>query len=821
MEEAKGQSILDKMLTTFINTLVKAAENEAQTHFGKNLEEVLKHFMAKVNSDFEKQCLLWYFTKKGQTMTVSSEVFERIAKAAVASRAASEKLFHGPQKVIIKGKVYYSQTISFYENDEFDYALGCATIFFDEEGVPVGLKDIYDFNEAKHRDTNAESDTTFMAKFEKANLAKSYANFMALTTTNLMTDVSRAISSCIIALFCCLLPVFSITGEHPVLIISSYNPDAGRTSGNISDFMEEFQRLGGTNTIALENMNCKSFSESPLWERRMVELLSKYQGDNSPALTVLIGQEAWAAYLSLPDSIRGNTPVVSALSSRNAILLPGDTVDLKTWMPESVDFFTDFPSSPIKAGFVYEYDVEANINMIKQMYPGTKNIAFVSDNSYGGVAMQAYVVKEMQKFPELNLILLDGRVHTIYTICDRLHELPENTAILMGTWRVDMNDGYFMRNATYAMMEAAPTLPTFSLSSVGLGYWAVAGVVPAYRALGKEMARQSYRLLTTPQDSETHMEIIPNETILDGKLVKEKKLNIAGLPQPVKMLNVTPSFYEQYKYHIWSVGAVLLVLLGGLFVSLYFYYHTKKLKDELEVSEGALREAKDRAEESSRLKSAFLANMSHEIRTPLNAIVGFSDVLSAGGASEEEQRGYFEIIRTNSDLLLRLINDILDVSRLEADRVILSLESCNVVQICQQVVASVAQARRSTNQFLFECEREVVEMRTDVQRLQQVVINLLSNADKFTKEGTITLKLEPDTARNVAVFSVTDSGCGIPLDKQKRVFERFEKLNEYVQGTGLGLSICKLTVEKWGGEIWIDPAYTNGARFMFTHPMNL
>ena len=585
--------------------------------------------------------------------------------------------------------------------------------------------------------------------------------------------------------------------------------------------MEEFQRLGGTNTVALENMNCKSFSEAPFWEKRMAGLLSKYQNDKSPALIVLIGQEAWAAYLSLEDSVRGNTPVVSALSSRNAILLPGDTIDLKTWMPESVDFFTDFPDSPIKAGFVYEYDVEANINMVKQMYPDTENIAFISDNSYGGVAMQAYVVKEMKKFPELDLILLDGRVNTIYTICDRLHELPEHTAVLMGTWRVDMNDGYFMRNATYAMMEAAPALPTFSLSSAGLGYWAVAGIVPAYRALGKEMARQSYRLLTDPQDGNTHMEVIPNETILDGKLVKEKKLNITGLPQPVKMLNVTPSFYEQYKYHIWSVGAVLLVLLGGLFVSLYFYYHTKKLKDELEVSEGALREAKDRAEESSRLKSAFLANMSHEIRTPLNAIVGFSDVLSAGGASEEEQRGYFEIIRTNSDLLLRLINDILDVSRLEADRVILSLESCNVVQICQQVVASVAQARRSTNQFLFECEREVVEMRTDVQRLQQVVINLLSNADKFTKEGTITLKLEPDTARNVAVFSVTDTGCGIPLDKQKRVFERFEKLNEYVQGTGLGLSICKLTVEKWGGEIWIDPAYTDGARFMFTHPMNL
>ena len=264
------------------------------------------------------------------------------------------------------------------------------------------------------------------------------------------------------------------------------------------------------------------------------------------------------------------------------------------------------------------------------------------------------------------------------------------------------------------------------------------------------------------------------------------------------------------------VGTMALVTLFVLLAILL-----KRQREKVKLSTQKLATSRINAENAMRAKSVFLSNMSHEIRTPLNAIVGFSDVLSAGGASEEEQRGYFEIIRTNSDLLLRLINDILDVSRLEADRVILSLESCNVVQICQQVVASVAQARRSTNQFLFECEREVVEMRTDVQRLQQVVINLLSNADKFTKEGTITLKLEPDTARNVAVFSVTDTGCGIPLDKHKRVFERFEKLNEYVQGTGLGLSICKLTVEKWGGEIWIDPAYTDGARFMFTHPMNL
>ena len=577
---------------------------------------------------------------------------------------------------------------------------------------------------------------------------------------------------------------FAVTGEHPVLIISSYNPDARQTSGNIYDFMEEFERLGGEAPISLENMNCKSFSEAPLWKSKMEELLAKYQGKRSPVLLVLIGQEAWTAYLSQEDSIRGNVPVLAALASRNAIILPNDSVDLKTWMPDAVDFFNDFPNSLVKAGFVYEYDVEANINLIKKLYPETRNIAFVSDNSYGGVSLQAHVVEEMKKHPELNLILLDGRTNTIYTISDKLHELPPNTALLLGTWRVDMYDGYFMRNATYTMMEAAGDVPTFSITSVGIGYWAVGGVIPSYRALGKDMAHQAVRLLQGPDSDRVEVEVIPNKIQMDSKIVKDKRLDLSSIHQPIEMVNETPSFYEQYKYHIWTVGTVLVVLLSGLFVS-------------------------------------FLANMSHEIRTPLNAIVGFSDVLASGGTSVDEQQGYVDIIKTNSDLLLRLINDILDVSRLEADRVTFTIEKCDVVPLCQQVLASVSQARKSENEFIFECDRESVDLRTDTQRLQQVIINLLSNADKFTRNGQITLKLEVDDEKRVATFSVSDTGTGIPLEKQKQVFERFEKLNEYVQGTGLGLSICKLTVEKWGGEIWVDSGYTDGARFVFTHPFEI
>lgn len=615
--------------------------------------------------------------------------------------------------------------------------------------------------------------------------------------------------------------VFAVTGEHPVLIIGSYNLDARQTSGNIYDFMEEFERLGGKAPIALENMNCKSFSESPQWKSKMTEILDKYEGKRAPVLLVLIGQEAWAAYLSQEDSIRGRFPVLTSLASRNAIILPDDSVNLKTWMPGAVDFFNDFTDSSVKAGFVYEYDVEANINLIKHLYPNTKNIAFVSDNSYGGVSLQAHVVEEMKKHPELNLILLDGRTNTIYTISDKLHELPPNTALLMGTWRVDMYDGYFMCNATYTMMEAAGDVPTFSISSVGIGYWAIGGVTPSYRPLGKDMAYQAVRLLQGADSDRIEVEVIPNKVMMDSKIVKEKRLDLSFIHQPIEMVNENPSFYEQYKYHIWTVATILVVLSAGLFVSLYFYYHTKKLKDELQESESALRDAKDRAEESSRLKSASLANMSHEIRTPLNAIVGFSDVLASGGSSEDEQQGYVDIIKTNSDLLLRLINDILDVSRLEADRVTFTFEECDVVPLCQRVLASVSQARKSENEFIFECDRESMDMRTDTQRLQQVIINLLSNADKFTRNGKITLGLKMDEKQREVLFSVSDTGTGIPLEKQKLVFERFEKLNEYVQGTGLGLSICKLTVEKWGGKIWVDPGYTDGARFVFTHPLDI
>ena len=613
---------------------------------------------------------------------------------------------------------------------------------------------------------------------------------------------------------------YAAQDTRSILIICSYNPAAHQTSVTISDFMDEYTRCGGKYNIEIENMNCKSFSEAPQWKGMMQQILSKYTETQRPELIILLGQEAWASYLSQEDSLVAQIPVMCSLTSRNAVILPEDTINLKEWMPESVDFVSDdLGHHKVRAGFVYEYDIEDNIQLLKHLYPDTRHIAFISDNTYGGVAMQALVREKMKKFPEMDLILLDGRSNTIYTILDKFQKLPENTAVMVGTWRVDMNESYFMRNATYMMMEANPTVPAFTPASIGLGYWAVGGVIPAYRPFGREMAREAIRLLDNPKDTVSHVEIVGSKAVLDYKKVKDLKLDIKSLPFHVEIVGKPVSFYQLYMYQIWAAISIFVILVGGLIISLFFYFRTKRLKDDLQRSEVDLREAKDRAEESNRLKSAFLANMSHEIRTPLNAIVGFSDVLTAEGSSDEDRKGYSEIIKSNSDLLLRLINDILDLSRLDADRVRMTKEPCDVVQLCRQVLTSVDFSRKSNNKFVFTSKHEDFVINTDVQRLQQVIINLLSNSAKFTQDGVITLDFSVDEGRKLAFFSVTDTGCGIPKEKQKLVFERFEKLDEYAQGTGLGLSICKLTVEKWGGEIWVDPDYTEGARFVFSMPV--
>ena len=235
----------------------------------------------------------------------------------------------------------------------------------------------------------------------------------------------------------------------------------------------------------------------------------------------------------------------------------------------------------------------------------------------------------------------------------------------------------------------------------------------------------------------------------------------------------------------------------------------------LKATEAMLTDAKEKAEESDRLKSAFLANMSHEIRTPLNAIIGFSSLLPHIEDAEERNH-YISLINHNNELLLNIINDVLDLSKIEAGTLEYIKRPMNLGEVCRTIYAVHKERVKEGVTLVFDNEEEDLLMEGDQNRIMQVITNFLTNASKFTYAGEIRLGFER-TDKNIRVY-VKDTGIGIEPEKVDHVFERFVKLNSFAQGTGLGLSICRMIIEKIGGEIGVTSELGKGSTFYFTIP---
>lgn len=251
---------------------------------------------------------------------------------------------------------------------------------------------------------------------------------------------------------------------------------------------------------------------------------------------------------------------------------------------------------------------------------------------------------------------------------------------------------------------------------------------------------------------------------------------------------------------------------------------TLKLVEELQdenrmrlMIERNLIEAKERAEESDRLKSAFLANISHEIRTPLNAIVGFSSIVCETDQREEREK-FLGIITRNNELLLQLINDVLDLSKIESGTLVMNYSEFQLDELCKQVLASVGSEINRPEIGITGKIEYGGALRSDRARVTQVIANFMTNAAKFTNNGTITLSTRLLDESTVEI-SVADTGIGIDPEKLHTVFDRFVKLNTFSQGTGLGLSICKNIIEKLGGEIGVESQPGKGSRFWFRLPL--
>ena len=238
---------------------------------------------------------------------------------------------------------------------------------------------------------------------------------------------------------------------------------------------------------------------------------------------------------------------------------------------------------------------------------------------------------------------------------------------------------------------------------------------------------------------------------------------------------------------------------------------------ELKETERMLIGAKEKAEEADRLKSAFLANMSHEIRTPLNAIVGFSSLLEEAEDAEEKHL-YATIIEENNKLLLQLISDILDLSKIEAGTFDIIPEQVDAQQLCNELLQAMQVKATEQVEILLAPELPELTFTSDKNRLYQVLLNFITNALKFTSKGSIVIDYQING--NEVRFSVQDTGMGIEPEKQEAIFTRFVKLNNFIAGTGLGLSICQSIVTQLGGKIGVESKPGEGSCFWFTHPLN-
>lgn len=295
----------------------------------------------------------------------------------------------------------------------------------------------------------------------------------------------------------------------------------------------------------------------------------------------------------------------------------------------------------------------------------------------------------------------------------------------------------------------------------------------------------------------------------------------------------------QEKRNIYiKLGMLSIILFVVSMIAISIYMHQKKIiiqklkikKIKAErariasiIAKEEAEKAKEAADKSNDMKTTFIQNMSHEIRTPLNAIVGFSELLSDDQPmNKEERNGLCTIIQNNSELLSYLINNIIDLTNLIGGYYKINYDHVSILEICENLRKKVAHSVPKGVNLVIENSEKVLYITTDKERVEQVLLNLLSNSCKYTTKGSITLKYEITNHNNIQFirFSVTDTGIGIQPNKADKIFDNFEKLNEFKQGNGLGLSICLMIAELLKGQCWLDTSYDEGARFYFEIPTN-
>lgn len=610
---------------------------------------------------------------------------------------------------------------------------------------------------------------------------------------------------------------FYCNGDDRVLLISSYN----------SSFPTFFQQIDGVKSVFdtagikvdVEFMDAKRFNNDGNFKLFEANLTHKLKGPFHYKAVLACDDHAFNFVLDHADSLFHDLPLIfCGVNNRTKAL--------------------DQNNNPQVSGVLEAVSMKETIELMHHYFPASRNIYVIADDTPGGLAdLETYYMLQPD-FEQIIFHHISLSKLTFAEFAGYLQKIPENAPVLLLSAYHDKNGNTLDFDESLSLIKKNLKSPLFHLWYHGIGKGIFGGKVISHFEQAKQAALMVYHILHDKNCEEIPvLEDSPNIYVIDYKELKKYGVNDFKLPENAILINEEVSFCRKNASLLMYFGGILSFLLVLIIFLMRIIKKSKNLeKTLLQKSENYrklnagyleqnahLKEAKEKAEESERLKSAFLVNVSHEIRTPMNGILGFASLLSDNNPEPDEQREYIEIIKRSGNRMLNTINDIIDISKIESgSAVIRNSEVCPYEALKDLYRFFLPETKRKGLKFSFIAhENKNRKCLLDLPKFNSIINNLLKNAINYTKEGEVKIELA-FTADEKMIIKIMDTGPGIDKDKHILIFERFIRLevpsDKIIDGSGLGLAITKSYAEMMNGKVTLDSEPGRGSVFTVILP---
>ena len=590
-----------------------------------------------------------------------------------------------------------------------------------------------------------------------------------------------------------------------MLLIHSYHQGLSWTDNITRGLQEVFDTSGLNIDLSIEYMDTKRYTDSAYKQHYYEYLNNKYQHEVYD-IVITTDDNAFNFIQNYRDSIVPDIPhLFCGLNHRSK--LKENTY-----------------------GIYEELDYSANIYLIKRLHPDLKKLYIITDHTTtGGVIYQENLEILRNEFSELGYEFLVNL--SFEDLKSRLSKMKSGDVVLLSVFTKDIKGNYFPFQYISRKLSSAATIPIYGYWDFYLDYGIVGGKVNSGHNQGEKIALMAIQLLKGIRP-ESKISSSESFYMFDYKELKRFGLKSRHLPEGAIVINGPEEFIETNKDLLIKFFLLLLLLVGLIATLIYInrirrlnLEKEKKHSEEIELQNENLQLAKSKLEETNRLKSAFLANISHEVRTPMNGILGFSRLLSDSENLDNKERRFLKIIRDSGQLLLNMINDIIDISKIESNQFRINYNDHDLHEILTDLNhIFTEEIKRQGKEIVLKEKRGRLErkffIRTDAPRLRQVYYNLMHNAVKFTEAGEISYGYSYHPGE-IKCF-VSDTGIGIGEKELEFVFERFRQADERETrkfgGAGLGLTVSQGILDNMHGTIRVESKENEGTTFYFTIP---